>query len=267
MAIPPWITRASWKTWPTSTSPTPRASFWSRTISASTARLHSTKPFRPSKPGAWSSASNGTIMMRGIIMAQSSLACTGGLVTAVAMRAAPAPAWAESPAREIVASLVATPIAPPNPVLGADARRPLVYEIVLMDIGGSTIALEKIEVLDANGDAVLATLEGEALAKILRLTGAGKGTALPAGGSGVLFMDVTLAEDAIVPRALKHRFQVAVSKQPSSGNDRDPTPHPPQTQSVVGAPLDVGTPAVVIALLLEGPRWGDGVGGCLSIPY
>jgi hypothetical protein len=41
---------------------TPRPSFWSRTISASTARLHSTKPFRPSKPGAWSSASNGTTL-------------------------------------------------------------------------------------------------------------------------------------------------------------------------------------------------------------
>ena len=49
--------------------------------------------------------------------------------------------------------------------------------------------------LDASIDAALATLEGEALAKILRLTGAGKGTALSAGGSGVLFMDVTLAED------------------------------------------------------------------------
>ena len=104
---------------------------------------------------------------------------------------AAAPALAELPAPEIVSPLVATPIASPNPVLGADARRHLVYEIVLMDIGGSAIALDTIEVLDAGGDAVLATLEGEALAKILRLTGAGKGTALPAGGSGVLFMDVT----------------------------------------------------------------------------
>ena len=113
-------------------------------------------------------------------MAQSSLAFTRRLLTGVAMLAAAAVlALAESPALEIVSPLVATPIAPPNPVLGADARRHLVYEIVLMDIGGSTIALEKIEVLDDNGDAVLATLEGEALAKILRLTGAGKGTALP----------------------------------------------------------------------------------------
>ena len=160
-------------------------------------------------------------------MAQSSLAFSGRLLTGVAMLAAATTAVAESPAPEIVSPLVATPIAPPNPVLGADARRHLVYEIVLMDIGGSAIALKTIEVLDANSDAVLATLEGVALAKILRLTGAGEGTALPAGGSGVLFMDVTSAEDALVPRALKHRFQVAVSKpvgKLSSGDDRDPTP-------------------------------------------
>src|SRR5439155_24843718 len=101
-------------------------------------------------------------------------------------------------------------------------------------------------------------------------TGAGKGAALPAGGSGVLFMDVTLAEDAMVPRALKHRFQVAVSKpegKPSSGTDRDPTPQPPQTQSFIGAPLDVGKPAVVIAPPLKGPRWVVAGGCCDTITY
>ena len=41
---------------------TPKPSFWSRTISTSTARLHSTKPFQPPKPGGWSSASNGTTL-------------------------------------------------------------------------------------------------------------------------------------------------------------------------------------------------------------
>ena len=128
-------------------------------------------------------------------MTQSSLAFTGRLLTVVAMLAAAAPVLAESPALEIVSALVATTIAPPNPVFGADARRHLVYEIVLWDIGGSAIALKKIEVLDANGDAIFTTLEDEALAKILRLAGAGKGPALPAGGLGVLFMDVTLAED------------------------------------------------------------------------
>jgi hypothetical protein len=176
-------------------------------------------------------------MMRGIMTAQSSLAFVGGLLAGLTMLAAPAPVLAQTPAAEIASPLVVTPVAPPNPVLGADARRHLVYEIVLMDIGGSAIAIEKIEVLDANSDGVLATLQGQALAKILRLTGAGQGTALPAGGSGLLFMDVSLAEDAMVPHALKHRF-ISVSKlegKPSSGNDPDPKPQPPQTQSFIGA--------------------------------
>jgi hypothetical protein len=208
--------------------------------------------------------------MRGIMTAQSSLAFIGGLLAGVTMLAAAAPALAESLTAEIASPLVATPIAPPNPVLGADARRHLVYEIVLMDIGGSAIALEKIEVLDANGDVVLATLQGEGLAKILRLTGAGQGTVLPAGGSGLLFMDVSLTEDAMVPHALKHRFQISVSKsegKSSSSNDRDPKPQPPQTQSFIGAPLEVGKAAVVIAPPLKGPRWVAAGGCCDTITY
>src|SRR6266478_4403046 len=43
-----------------STSPAPAPLSWARIISTSTARHHSTKPFRPLKPGGWSSASNGT---------------------------------------------------------------------------------------------------------------------------------------------------------------------------------------------------------------
>jgi hypothetical protein len=76
-------------------------------------------------------------MMRGSTMAQSSRVFTSRLVTIVAILAAAAPVFAESPAPEIVSPLVATPIAPPNPVLGADARRHLVYEIVLMISGGA----------------------------------------------------------------------------------------------------------------------------------
>jgi hypothetical protein len=65
-------------------------------------------------------------------------------------------------------------------------------------------------------------------------------------------MDVSLAEDAMVPHALKHRFQISVSKlegKPSSGNDPDPKPQPPQTQSFIGAPLEVGKPAVTFPIL------------------
>src|ERR1019366_5928390 len=42
--------------------PTPGPLFWSKTISTSTVRHHSTKPFRPPKPDGWSSALNGTTL-------------------------------------------------------------------------------------------------------------------------------------------------------------------------------------------------------------
>src|SRR5208283_4912959 len=41
------------------TSPPPRSLFSSRTTSAPTAKLRSTRPSRPPKPGGWSSGSNG----------------------------------------------------------------------------------------------------------------------------------------------------------------------------------------------------------------
>jgi hypothetical protein len=168
-------------------------------------------------------------------MAQSSLAFTGPLLTGVAMLAAVAPALAESPAPEIVSPLVATPIAPPNPVLGADARRHLVYEIVLMDIGGSAIALKKIEVLDANGDAVLAALEGEALAKILRLTGAGKGTALQAGSSGVLFMSSSISEKDASP-SMRTCSRAACASSRASGCSSVTRPSPVKDVNAYGRP-------------------------------
>src|SRR6478672_10508640 len=46
------------------------------------------------------------------------------------------------------------------------------------------IGLKKIETLDAGGGAVLGTMEGAGLAKMLRLNGGSKGTALPGGGPG-----------------------------------------------------------------------------------
>jgi hypothetical protein len=115
--------------------------------------------------------------------------------------------------------------------------------------------------------AVLGTLEGAALAQMLRLNGGSKGTELPAGGSGVLFMDITLDEDATIPKTLKHRFRIAVAKMPSParGGDRDPAAELPQEITFVGDPLDVGAPAVVVSPPLKGARWVV-AGGCCT-PY
>ncbi|MEX1060772.1 MAG: M23 family metallopeptidase [Methyloceanibacter sp.] len=172
-------------------------------------------------------------------------------------------------AEEVLSPLVATPIASPNPVLGADDKIHLTYEIVLMNLSTSVLTLDKVETIDAASEAVLGTLAGEALTKMIRLNAGAKGTEIPAGDSGVLFMDVTLDKDASIPKALKQRFKIEVAKAPAenSGTDHDPSPEPPQEISFVGDPLSVGPPAVVVAPPLKGSRWVMGGGCCTPYSY
>lgn len=184
-----------------------------------------------------------------------------GLVTFDAAKAQTASA------EDVVSPLVATPIASPNPVLGSDDRTHLAYEIVLVNMSSDTVALKKVEALDAESGAVLGTLEGDALARVVRLNGGAKGAELAGGGSGILFLDVTLAKEASIPRALKHRFDIDVTKAAAAAptGDRDPAPETPQGVAFTGDALTVGAPAVAVAPPLKGSRWVIG-GGCCAPP-
>jgi hypothetical protein len=156
----------------------------------------------------------------------------------------------------VVSPLVAMPIAPPNPVLGADDKVHLAYELVLINMAPGEIDLKKVETLDAASDAVLGTLESDGLAKMLKANAGGKGTTLPGGGSGLLFLDVTLAKGAAVPKAIRHRISLeATAAESGDGGDHDPTPKPPQTVVFTGSPLTVGPAAVLVAPPLKGSRW------------
>jgi hypothetical protein len=172
-------------------------------------------------------------------------------------------------AEDVLAPLVATPIASSNPVLGADGKTHLAYEMMLMNMAPGAVTLEKVEALDAGSGAVLGTLEGDALAQMLRLNGGAKGVQIAAGGSGFLFMDVTLPGDAVVPKALKHRFDIAVAKSdvPKAGADHDPTPPPAQDVTFVTDPLEVGPAAVVVVPPLKGKHWVVGGGCCRPYTY
>jgi hypothetical protein len=169
-------------------------------------------------------------------------------------------------ADDIVSPLVTTPVNQPHPVLGADDKTHLVYEIVLMNMGSTPITLERVDTLDAESGVLLGTLDGDALLKMLRLNGNAAAGALSAGGSGFVFMDVRFDNNTAIPKALKHRFSIAVTKTPAStgGDGRAPAATPQQI-TFVGDPLDVGPPAVVIAPPLKGGRW-VAAGGCCA-PY
>ncbi len=170
-------------------------------------------------------------------------------------------------AEDVVTPLIATPLTSPNPVLGADDKVHLAYEIVLVNMAPADIGLKKVEALDAASGAVLGTMEGDALAQMLKFHGGNKGTTLSGGGSGILFMDVALAKDATVPKAIRHRFDIDVAKTaPAQGSgDHDPAPEPPQEIVFTGDPLPVGPAAVVITPPLKGSNWVAG-GGCCAPP-
>ena len=189
------------------------------------------------------------------------------LVTMMITLSAPAARSDTVAATNVVAPLVVTPLASPNPVLGADDLQHLAYEIALMSFASSGVTIQKVETLDAATSKVIGTLDGDALAKMLRLNGGIKGVELGAGGSGILFMDVTLAKDEAVPAKLLHRFTLSVATAPKAdvSGDHDPTPAPPQEVVFTSDPLSVGPAAVVVAPPLKGPRWAVG-GGCCSPP-
>jgi hypothetical protein len=168
---------------------------------------------------------------------------------------------------DVVSPLVATPLASPNPVLGADDKVHLAYEIVLANMAPGAIDLKKVETLDAATGSVLGGLEGEGLAQMLKFYSGSKGTTLPGAGSGMLFMDVTLPKDATVPKSIRHRFSIEVAKSDGAqgGGDHDPSPEPPQALVFTGDPLPVGPAAVAIAPPLKGSNWVAG-GGCCAPP-
>jgi peptidase M23-like protein len=170
-------------------------------------------------------------------------------------------------AEDVVSPLVATPLTSPNPVLGGDDKVHLAYEMVLLNMAPAAIELKKIETLDAASGAVIGTLEGDGLARMLKLNGGSKGTTLPGGGSGILFLDVTLPKGATVPKSIRHRFDIEVAKSGGAqgGSDHDPAPQPPQALVFTGDPLPVGAAAMVVAPPLKGSHWIAG-GGCCEPP-
>jgi hypothetical protein len=84
-------------------------------------------------------------------------------------------ARAEPAAEEILSPIVVGVIAPPLPFAGADGRTHLAYELVVTNQSAYPVRLESVEVLDASGDAVVATRRGADLEAASRI-GAGAST-------------------------------------------------------------------------------------------
>jgi len=162
-------------------------------------------------------------------------------------------------------SLVAWPIASPQPVLCTDDKIHLVYELLVMNLSSSAMTLDRLEMLDASkddagtstksADTIVAMLQGADLEATIQAFPTGSTRTVGPFQLTRIFLDVKFAKDATLPKALTHRFQVTFA--PATG-----TP-PLNSATIVSGRTDVtNAPAVVIGPPLEGPRWVDAVGCC-----
>lgn len=165
---------------------------------------------------------------------------------------------------EAFSSIETRAISAPNPVLGADGRVHLAYEIMVVNPSHTFVALDKVEAVDPLGVA-LWSLEGDALkAMTTRWDGA---AAIPPGGAATVFMDVSFAPETALPATVAARFTVTRQVPDKNG---EPAPMPdgglvPATVSFTGATVPVGAPAVAIDPPLRGAGWVAVNGCCDSI--
>jgi hypothetical protein len=153
--------------------------------------------------------------------------------------------------------VVASVVAPPQPVLASDGRRHLAYELLLINRSfnpPAKIALRSVKTL-ADGK-VVGSLAGKRLAAVtFPFGGTEPGSVLGEGEAAYVMMDVSFPPGAKVPRRLDHQ----VSVEPQS-------PNPVVATRYRAAPTMVlRQPATIVAPPLRGDGWIVGNGCCAEL--
>jgi hypothetical protein len=181
------------------------------------------------------------------------------------------PAVAQPPA-ETATALETRVQSVPHPVLGADGRLHLAYEINVVNRSNLLVRLDSITALaGTSGGRVVARVRGSRLAAGVLINGGESGTTIFPSHSAIVFMDVTLPRTAKVPRALRHRFATTNLLRKSPKDDHRGVPIPkgsttPRTITFVGAGTTVSTrTAIRIGAPLQGQGWLVGNGCCFPI--
>ncbi len=208
----------------------------------------------------------GVLRARGLATVAATFAVGAGIVAA-----APAAALLTGPVGtppEMITPLVAAPLSSPHPVLGADNRIHLVYELFVTNPTSSVMRLEQLQTLNARshdsvidterGSRIIATLAGTDLDGAIKpLVPASTLTLAPAQVTR-LFLDATFRKGARVPGRLEHRFTFTLT--PPAG--------PPSLHTVVsGSTHVVDVSPVVIGPPLSGARWLVNGGCCFPASY
>jgi hypothetical protein len=177
------------------------------------------------------------------------------LLLIAAVRAGDGAASQPDPGPDVALTpLVASALAVPQPVAGADNRVHLAYELLLLNVSPFTVRVDSVATLDAGrGDRVLVTLTGPALAAVIVPFVPTESLAIGPAEVSRMILDLTLEADAPLPARIAHRFVVTVT--PPGGAER--------TAEVVSGATDVGRQdAVVVDPPLAGGRWLVADGCC-----
>jgi hypothetical protein len=158
---------------------------------------------------------------------------------------------------EVLTPLVADVLAPPRPVLGADGRFHLVYELLVTNPTSSKVTLTRVEVLDGeDASMVLGVIEGDDLAAAVQPFAGATDPALgPAQVTRVLWDQVS-SPSVELPRSLQHRL--SFTADPDFGPELG-------APVVTGRTLVDGDDAVLLGAPLRGDRW-LAAGGCCFPP-
>jgi len=142
----------------------------------------------------------------------------------------------------------------PVPVLGADGRNHLAYEITIVNQTAGAVTIQSVQARQGRR-RIGAPLEGEALASMLRVNGS-EGPEIPGGGSALLFMDVKYPRGARRPTRLEHFISMSFDNPPQAV----------QQFSFTGVPTNVSRlRPIVVRSPLRGPNWIAANGCCAPI--
>jgi hypothetical protein len=164
-----------------------------------------------------------------------------------------------APAADAFTPLVASVLAAPQPVLAADDRVHLAYELFVTNPTPATMAIEAVETLDPGAqNQVLARVDGTALSAATRPLAQDAGTSIGPGQVSRILLDLALEPSVPIPSSLAHRFGITLAAQDGSTT----------TPTVVSG----GTPvsrdaAVVLDPPVAGGRWLVGGGCCFPPSY
>jgi hypothetical protein len=148
---------------------------------------------------------------------------------------------------------------PPHWFKGADDQFHLAYELLLTNTSPLPVSVASVEVLDADQESSLAVLSGDQLTAAMSLlaNGSPPTTTLPPSTVGVVWLELSFADQAAIPPAVEHRVIVEL---------------PPEYDTVVPAAATGGRaevdlrPPVVLDPPVRGPRW-LAAGSCCDGPH